>query len=198
MKKIFTLIAAAFVVLSVNAQTFLVTFNGADAQTPEGYFSFGDKDTNKHNFNSKFTDASWNSIDFTSGLKMEGSTLIQWTSTETATVTIVQSTWSDKGFYLDDVFYDFTTATSGTGCRIYTIEGIAAGEHKITRINSANENAGESGIFAVQVVYGGSTGINSIHFSNAQNDTIYNLSGQQVDKSFKGVVIKNGKKMIQK
>ena len=29
-------------------------------------------------------------------------------------------------------------------------------------------------------------------------DAIFNLAGQQVDKTFKGVVIKNGKKMIQK
>ena len=33
---------------------------------------------------------------------------------------------------------------------------------------------------------------------NAANDAIYNLSGQRVDASYKGVVIKNGKKYIQK
>jgi hypothetical protein len=30
------------------------------------------------------------------------------------------------------------------------------------------------------------------------NAPIYNLAGQQVDKSYKGVVIQNGKKMVQK
>ena len=44
------------------------------------------------------------------------------------------------------------------------------------------------------------TGIQNIK-SNAienANAPIYNLAGQQVDKSFKGVVIQNGKKMVQK
>lgn len=181
----------------ITGSEFLVTFNGKDEQPNGNYFSFGTGD-NKHNFNSKFTDATWNDINFTSGLKMEGSTLIQWTSTETATVTVVQSTWSENGFYLDNVFYASTTAASGTGCRIYTIEGIAAGEHKITRTDGGEGNAGESGMFAVQVKYTGGTGINSIHFNNVQNGAIYNLNGQKVAEDYKGVVIKNGKKMIQK
>ena len=181
----------------ITGSEFLVTFNGKDDQPNGNYFSFGTGD-NKHNFNSKFTDASWNGIDFTSGLKMEGSTLIQWTSTQAATVTVVQSTWSEKGFYMDNVFYDPATAASGTGCRIYTIEGVAAGEHKITRTDGGEGNAGESGIFAVQVTYTGGTGINSIHFNDVQNAPVYNLAGQKVAEGYKGVVIMNGRKMIQK
>ena len=182
----------------ITGSEFLVTFNGKDEQSNGNYFSFGTGD-NKHNFNSKFTDASWNGIEFTSGLKMEGSTLIQWTATETATVTVVQSTWSEKGFYMDNVFYDPATAASGTGCRIYTIEGVAAGEHKITRTDGGEGNAGESGMFAVQVTYtGGSTAINSIHFNNVQNGAIYNLAGQKVNSGFKGIAIVNGKKVVLK
>lgn len=180
----------------VTATEFTVTFNGKDDQTIANYFSFG-TDENKHNFNSKFTDASWNDIDFTSGLKMEGSTLIAWNSTAPATVTVVQSTWSEKGFYLDDVFQDPANTTAGTGCRIYTIENVPAGEHKITR-SSGEENAGESGLFAVVVKYNGSTNIQNIQVANTENAPVYNLSGQMVDKSYKGVVIQNGRKMIQK
>ncbi len=33
---------------------------------------------------------------------------------------------------------------------------------------------------------------------NVEDGVIYNLAGQKVDANFKGVVIKNGKKMIQK
>lgn len=40
------------------------------------------------------------------------------------------------------------------------------------------------------------TGINSIVNGNAVSDKIYNLNGQRVSKSFKGIVIKNGKKMV--
>jgi hypothetical protein len=43
------------------------------------------------------------------------------------------------------------------------------------------------------------TGIQTVKSKTIDvNAPVYNLAGQQVDKSFKGVVIQNGKKMIQK
>lgn len=46
---------------------------------------------------------------------------------------------------------------------------------------------------------GGTTGINTILANGAKaNAAIYSLSGQQVSKAYKGIVIVNGKKMIQK
>ena len=42
------------------------------------------------------------------------------------------------------------------------------------------------------------TGIQTAKLQKAENNTIYNLAGQVVDENFKGIVIKNGKKMIQK
>lgn len=47
------------------------------------------------------------------------------------------------------------------------------------------------------VVPGSSTGITNITTSTADNAPIFNLAGQKVGKSYKGVVIKAGKKMIQ-
>lgn len=44
----------------------------------------------------------------------------------------------------------------------------------------------------------GSTGINTVKTVRIADGAIYNLAGQKVDKSYKGVVIMNGKKMIQK
>ena len=44
----------------------------------------------------------------------------------------------------------------------------------------------------------GTTGINTIEADKAQNGVIYNLAGQKVDNSYKGLIIKNGKKMLQK
>lgn len=41
-------------------------------------------------------------------------------------------------------------------------------------------------------------GINEVKASNNANDAIYNLAGQQVAKTYKGVVIQSGKKFIQK
>lgn len=43
----------------------------------------------------------------------------------------------------------------------------------------------------------GTNGINSVKVANESN-AIYNLAGQQVTEAYKGVVVKNGKKMIQK
>ena len=45
----------------------------------------------------------------------------------------------------------------------------------------------------------GTTGIETISAtSNAASGVIYNLSGQQVDSYYRGIVIKNGHKYIQK
>ena len=44
---------------------------------------------------------------------------------------------------------------------------------------------------------GGATGINTVK-ANLQNGAVYNVAGQMVTDSYKGLVIKNGKKMIQK
>ena len=41
-------------------------------------------------------------------------------------------------------------------------------------------------------------GIKTVKTAKAGNGLIYNLAGQRVDDSYKGLVIKNGQKMIQK
>ena len=58
--------------------------------------------------------------------------------------------------------------------------------------------AGGSNFYGI-FVKSGATGITKTVFNaNGVNAPAYNLAGQKVDKSFKGVVIQNGKKMIQK
>ncbi len=42
------------------------------------------------------------------------------------------------------------------------------------------------------------SGIQSVKMEKDDNATIYNLAGQKVDNSYKGLIIKNGKKMLQK
>lgn len=53
-------------------------------------------------------------------------------------------------------------------------------------------------ITAMSIVRDAATAIETVKAADAENAVIYNLAGQKVDNSFKGVVIKNGKKMIQK
>ena len=42
------------------------------------------------------------------------------------------------------------------------------------------------------------SGISTLEANGANNAAIYNLAGQKVGKDFKGIVVKSGKKMIQK
>jgi len=155
MKKIFTLLTLMLMSLSTWAagETFMITFNGANAEFKDGtevtagtYFTWNSA---KHNFNAKFTGCTWNGIEFTKGLKMEGATRVQFGSTAEATVTIVQSNWSTNTIKFDGEELPIANAEAITGGYVHTLTGVAAGEHKIER------GSGENGIFAVQVVYTG-------------------------------------------
>ena len=42
------------------------------------------------------------------------------------------------------------------------------------------------------------TGINEVTTASEENGAMYNVAGQRVDSAYKGIVIMNGKKMIQK
>ena len=53
-------------------------------------------------------------------------------------------------------------------------------------------------VYAVATEVKLATNISTIKANTDVNAPVYNLAGQQVDKSYKGVVIMNGKKMIQK
>ena len=52
-------------------------------------------------------------------------------------------------------------------------------------------------IYKIEVT-SGAAGIQAVKTVKADNGFIYNLAGQRVDANYKGVVIKNGQKMIQK
>jgi hypothetical protein len=173
----------------VEAKTITVAFNGSDVESEAGYFSYGD---GKHNFNTKFT-GKFNGMEFSQGLKMEGTTQVKFTTTAKATITIVQSTWSDHTLKFDGTELPLTTASApdnSEGVRVYTLSNIAAGNHQITR------GSGESGIFLVEVREGNTTAIQTIKAVSA-NNAIYNLSGLRVDASYKGIVIRNGRKITQ-
>ena len=79
----------------------------------------------------------------------------------------------------------------------YTLEA-AYPTLKLGRANGLT-SATRTNVTLLKVVRGGSTGIaEQLNLNVNVNAPVYNLAGQQVDKSFKGVVIQNGKKLIQK
>lgn len=68
----------------------------------------------------------------------------------------------------------------------YKDEDIAASTVVVTRVYLTNKSAEEI-----------STAIQGVTAKKAQNDAIYNLAGQKVNAQYKGVVIKNGRKVMQ-
>lgn len=156
-RKLFTLLTLAL--LGVGSawagDVYKISFNGSNAEFKNGesvdagkFFSWNSA---KHNFNTKFNGCTYDGVEYTSGLKMEGATKVSWTSAAESTVTIVQSTWSDKTIKFDDTELAVADAEAITGGRVYTITSVAAGSHSVTR------GSGESGIFAIIVEYTGTT-----------------------------------------
>ncbi len=148
MKKIFSLLTLVMMAVSSAwaGDVFTYSLNGGKAVSdPAGFFTY---DTSgKFSFNTKFTGAEYDGVSYTNGLKMEGTTKILFTTTVESIVTIVQSTWSANTIKLDGVELKVADAETGTGCRIYTVSDVAAGDHAITR------GSGESGLFLVKVEY---------------------------------------------
>ena len=157
-----------------------MSFNGSDIENPAGFFTYD----GKHNFNSKFA-GTYNGMTFVSGLKMEGTTNVSFTTEAVGTVTIVQSTWSDYTIKLDGTELDLQSATTpagSTGVRVYQ-QAIAAGSHSVTRGN------GESGLFYIEVkTGGGSTSINAPK-NMVLSRRFYNLQGQLIEKPNSGAYI---------
>ena len=61
-----------------------------------------------------------------------------------------------------------------------------------------NGNTGAC-ITKLTVTRGGTTAISNVEASaSAKASTLYNLAGQQVSESYKGIVVKNGKKYLNK
>ncbi len=73
------------------------------------------------------------------------------------------------------------------GINMTTVEQIALQASDVTTITVKR-------VYLVKA----STGIETVKVLDNQNGVIYNLSGQKVDASYRGVVIKNGKKFFQK
>lgn len=152
MRKLLTLLVlllCTFNLCAYAGDVYTVSFDGADAQSTASYFTFG---TGKHNFNAKYT-GSYGGVSYTKGLKMEGTTLIAFTSTATSTVTIVQSLSANdtKNVAFDGSQLDVSDRVDNTTDKVgvYTITDVAAGEHSITR------GSGETGVLFVQVEYTG-------------------------------------------
>lgn len=158
--------------------THKLSLNGGAQESTNGggygdpFFFTVEKPGSNPSYNTKFKDATYDGIEFTSGLKMESNTIISFTTTSISTVTIVQSNWEKKEnsievygtpnpIQFDESALTVPSATSGY-CE-YTISNVAAGEHSIKRVSS------ESGLFYVRVV---ESGKNAPSFSFADHSNV--------------------------
>jgi hypothetical protein len=121
--------------------------------------------------------------------------------------------WSDGGFingdgyYIDDenginlAFSEESLDGTKINLNVWNNpdSGISFADGKTVKTKLALSNAGWYYIYNITLGTAESlAGISPVKAEKAGNGMIYNLSGQRVDASYKGLVIKNGQKMIQK
>jgi len=109
--------------------------------------------------------------------------------------------WADTKTFVnicsDDENADWDNDGSTPNTNTWEITAAEAGSKtiKMTR-NSASTN-----LFITKFVItrGGASGIENVEVvTPVKNNAIYNLSGQKVDASYKGIIIVNGKKFFNK
>jgi len=121
--------------------------------------------------------------------------------------------WTDGGFvngdglYIDDdmgvqLFFD-DSSIDGNNIDIKVWNnpdsGIPFAEGKTVQTKLAISNSGWYYVYNITLGTEATlAGIKTVKTERSGNGLIYNLSGQRVDGSYKGLVIKNGQKMIQK
>lgn len=96
---------------------------------------------------------------------------------------------------------DFSIASDGEGAYLSKVLKTNEGEtgKSTLYITITSNDLQKSNCFEVAITDKTATGIFNIKSdSNATSSTLYNLAGQQVSNSYKGIIIKNGKKYINK
>jgi len=213
MKKIFTLIAVACMAMSVNAQTTIYSWespegtavetggtavgNGADAESVN--YKNGDYYTIRLSSKKANVDAdnititlnealaAGDAINITAFIKKDESREASAYIAFSADVTADSEIFGDA----ENIGMGGAIATKSV-----TVPEGAAG---IKTIKMARSKSGTNlFITKLTITRGGEAGISTVKADANVNAPAYNLAGQQVSKDFKGVVVKNGKKMIQK
>ena len=97
---------------------------------------------------------------------------------------------------------DYALSLGQNGVGFYKWEGKSIGAHKayLTLDDNDDNEGGNAKAFTFQFEDDEATSIHNSQFiiHNSENDVMYNLNGMRVDETYKGIVIKNGKKVLQK
>lgn len=141
MKKLqllFMLLVCLFLSNSISAAVYTISYNGKDEQSKKDFFTH----SGKHNFNPKYT-GKYDNTTYTSGLKIEGTTIVQFTINKASTLTIVQSLSSNNTKYIGVQTSEGTEVFRGSeGNRVddttnkvgvYTVQLTSAGTYQLKR-----------------------------------------------------------------
>ena len=216
MKKFFTLIAAVAMAASVNAQTTLVDYPTSQAgitlHNAAGNITYATVKihTNTQSVNcikvaksfstdKKVTD---DYVELTAEGGFKAGDVVSITgvynnaSEKNAAIAIFSGKVGEEASILfkTDNFINARLVNDDPTAQTYTLTQDAA-----TLQLGRNGNTGAC-ITKLTVVRGGTpTGISNLEASaSAKSSTLYNLAGQQVSESYKGIVVKNGKKYLNK
>jgi hypothetical protein len=108
----------------------------------------------------------------------------------------------EKGDGVDDeyIYGDAANIDPAVGGKISTHTFKVPAASNGSKSFKMSRSKADTNIFLTKLVItsGGSTGISTVKTVRVDDGAIYNLAGQKVDNSYKGVVIKNGKKFFNK
>ena len=211
MKKIFTLIAVAAMAMTVNAQGKYAMEEGEEVaygsqpakekRVANVKMYFGDPDYSGGDaFKAAVADASVDGYAaYTAGNGVngnkEGGSMYVFKPQINGNITVAVVLNADKKFSIweDGValpdFNEITVSEKYYGT--YTFNVTAGKTYRVFVAGS------KLGFYGFEFAEGSATGINNVK-AEKSNGVVYNLAGQKVANDFKGVVIKDGKKMIQK
>lgn len=233
MKKIFTLIAAAFVAVSVNAQGTYAVQNGdpgvaAGTQVttvPNMTFTWGVaggadfKGGNKKNENLKaqlgstgYCEGNGENGKYDEKKKCYAGTVYLFEPQSNGTVTVGWVLNASKAFYIQEcsgatlVDVSFTSVDS-EGTTVELTNGGKLAEKLTGGLSTFAVEAGKKyavyctgsklGFYGFKYELGTPAGISSVESdASAASSAIYNSVGQRVNANAKGLVIKNGKKFV--
>lgn len=208
MKKIFTLIAVAAMAMGVNAQTVIYSWEGGDESATE---TGGTVTANGSNtavsasvitVSAKKADIATNNVTITLNQALAANDVISITGYRK------KDTDANGNLYFD--FGQGTPIDEGDAVTWNNIHE-NVGQQPNTNTYTITDQAGSTviklarskastNVFITKFVItrGGSSNINTVKAVEAEDSAAYNLAGQKVADGFKGIVVKNGRKMIQK
>ena len=212
MKKIFTLIAVCAMALTANAQGKYAMEEGEEiaygtqpakdkrVQNCKMYFGDPDATGDLKDFAAAVADGNVEGYTaYTKGNNVNGNkdagTVYVFQPAIAGNITVAVVLNADKKFHISE---DGTDMAGYEGITVaekyygtYTFDVKAGSTYKVWCDGS------KLGFYGFELKEGSSTGINTVK-SASENGVRYNLSGQKVAEGYKGVVIMNGRKMIQK